>query len=156
MQVRAARVFGLALCLIGTFGFALNGGARADDKVNIGALSCHVSGGVGFIFGSSKDISCIFKRPNGETERYHGEINKYGVDIGFTTEGRMIWGVGPGALAGHYGGVTGEAEVGLGLGANVLLGGSNKQIALQPVSFNGGIGLNVAAGVASVTLIAGK
>lgn len=165
MQVRAARALSLALCLIGALGFAGTGvgrDARADDKVNIGALSCHVSGGVGFIFGSSKDIACIFKRPNGETERYHGEINKYGVDIGFTTEGRMIWGVfaagqvGPGALAGHYGGVTGEAEVGLGLGANVLLGGSNKQIALQPVSFNGGIGLNVAAGVASVTLIAGK
>jgi hypothetical protein len=132
--------------------------ASAGSGVNIGALSCHVSGGVGFIFGSSKDLSCIFKKPDGQTERYHGTINKYGVDIGFTTESRIIWGVfapgnvSRGALAGHYGGVTGEAEVGLGLGANVLVGGSNKQIALQPVSLTGGIGLNVAAGIASVTL----
>jgi hypothetical protein len=132
--------------------------ASAGAGVNIGALSCHVSGGVGFIFGSTKDLSCVFKKPNGATERYHGTINKYGVDIGFTTESQIIWGVfapgnvAPGALAGHYGGVTGEAEVGLGLGANVLLGGSNKQIALQPVSLTGGIGLNVAAGIASVTL----
>jgi hypothetical protein len=132
--------------------------ASAGSGVNIGALSCHVSGGVGFIFGSSKDLSCVFKKPNGETERYHGTINKYGVDIGFTTESQIIWGVfapgnvARGALAGHYGGVTGEAEVGLGLGANVLLGGSNKQIALQPVSLTGGVGLNVAAGIASVTL----
>jgi hypothetical protein len=136
--------------------------ADAASDINVGALSCHVSGGVGFIFGSSKDLSCVFKRPNGDTERYHGEINKYGIDIGFTTEGRIIWGVfapgdiEPGALAGHYGGVTGEAEIGLGLGANVLLGGSSKQIALQPVSFSGGVGLNVAAGIASITLEAGK
>ena len=88
-------------------------------------------------------------------------INKYGIDIGFTTESRIIWGVfapgdvAPGALAGHYGGVTGEAEVGVGLGANVLLGGSNKQIALQPLSITGGVGLNVAAGIASITLEAG-
>ena len=134
----------------------------ADTSVNVGALSCHVSGGVGFIFGSSKDLDCIFKHPDGETERYHGEINKYGVDIGFTTESRIIWGVfapgqvAKGSLAGHYGGVTGEASVGLGLGANVLLGGSSKQVALQPLSITGGIGLNVAAGIASITLEAGQ
>jgi hypothetical protein len=136
--------------------------ADAENSVNIGALSCNVSGGVGFIFGSSKDLSCVFKHANGETERYHGEINKYGIDIGFTTESRIIWGVfapgsvAKGALAGHYGGVTGEVEIGLGLGANVLLGGSSDQIALQPLSFTGGVGLNVAAGIASITLEAGK
>ena len=136
--------------------------ADAESSVNVGALSCHVSGGVGFIFGSSKDLDCVFKRADGTTERYHGEINKYGVDIGFTTESRIIWAVfapgnvGPGALAGHYGGVTGEAEIGVGLGANVLLGGSSKQVALQPLSVTGGVGLNVAAGIASITLEAGK
>jgi hypothetical protein len=136
--------------------------ATAASGVNIGALSCKVAGGVGFIFGSSKDLTCVFKHPDGTTERYHGEINKYGVDIGFTTESEIIWGVfapgavANGALAGHYGGVTGEAEVGVGLGANVLLGGSNKQIALQPLSVTGGVGLNVAAGIASITLESGK
>jgi hypothetical protein len=138
------------------------GPAVADSSVNVGALSCDVSGGVGFIFGSSKDIDCIFKHANGDTERYHGEINKYGVDIGFTTEGRIIWAVfapgevAKGSLAGNYGGVTGEVEIGLGLGANVLVGGSSKQIALQPLSFSGGVGLNVAAGIASIELKAGK
>jgi hypothetical protein len=143
-------------------GLLWTGSVDAASGVNVGALSCQVSGGVGFIFGSSKDLNCVFKRPNGDTERYHGEINKYGVDIGFTTESRIIWAVfapgnvAPGALAGHYGGVTGEAEVGVGLGANVLLGGNSKQIALQPLSVTGGVGLNVAAGIASITLEAGK
>lgn len=149
----------------GVIGSGLAGGLpadAADTSVNVGALSCHVSGGVGFIFGSSKDLDCVFKHTDGTTERYHGEINKYGVDIGFTTESRIIWAVfapgsvAPGALAGHYGGVTGEAEIGLGLGANVLLGGSSKQVALQPLSITGGIGLNVAAGIASITLESGK
>ena len=155
MKARLAVALALAVFMGGA-------SADADSKVNVGALSCQVSGGIGFIFGSSKDLSCVFKRANGDTERYHGEINKYGVDIGFTTESRIIWAVlapgdvAPGALAGHYGGVTGEAEVGVGLGANVLLGGSSKQVALQPLSITGGVGLNVAAGIASITLIAGK
>lgn len=136
--------------------------ALAESGVNVGSLSCKVAGGVGFIFGSSKDMSCIFTRPDGTAEAYHGSIDKYGVDIGFTEEAHMIWGVfapgqvAEGALAGTYGGATAEAAAGLGLGANVLIGGGNDQIALQPVSVQGSVGLNVAAGVAKVTLRPGN
>jgi hypothetical protein len=64
--------------------------------------------------------------------------------------------VAKGALAGTYGGATAAATAGLGLGANVLLGGSGDQIALQPVSVEGSEGLNIAAGVAKVTLRQGN
>ena len=37
-----------------------------------------------------------------------------------------------------------SATVGVGLGANVLVGGSGNSIALQPVSIEGTTGLNVA------------
>src|SRR5919109_5058589 len=67
--------------------------ADAGSGVNVGSLNCNVSGGVGFIFGSSKDISCVFTKPDGTAERYHGEIDKYGVDVGFTGEGYMVWAV---------------------------------------------------------------
>jgi hypothetical protein len=126
--------------------------------VNAGSLQCRVSGGMGFVFGSSKDLDCLFVRPDGKGERYVGTINKYGVDIGFTKEAQMVWlvfapgAVAPGSLAGDYGGATASATVGAGIGANVLLGGSNKQITLQPVSVEGSAGLNVAAGLAGVTL----
>ncbi|HYD06299.1 MAG TPA: DUF992 domain-containing protein [Reyranella sp.] len=126
--------------------------------VNVGSLQCRVSGGMGFVFGSSKDMECLLVRPDGSGERYVGTINKYGVDIGFTKEAQMVWlvfapgAVARGALAGDYGGATASATVGAGVGANVLLGGSNKQITLQPVSVEGSAGLNVAAGVAAVTL----
>lgn len=126
--------------------------------VNAGSLQCRVSGGMGFVFGSSKDLDCLFVRPDGVGERYVGTINKYGVDIGFTKEAQIVWlvfapgAITPGSLAGEYGGATAGATVGVGVGANVLLGGSSKQITLQPVSVEGSTGLNIAAGVAGVTL----
>ncbi|MEZ5829831.1 MAG: DUF992 domain-containing protein [Dongiaceae bacterium] len=132
--------------------------ADAASGVNIGSLNCNVSGGVGFIFGSSKNISCVFTKPDGTAERYHGDIDKYGVDIGFTSEGYMVWAVfapgqvAKGALAGKYAGATADVAAGLGLGANVLVGGSSNQIALQPVSIEGMTGLNVAAGFGQITL----
>ena len=132
--------------------------AAGKSGVNVGSLQCKVAGGVGFVFGSSKDLDCLLVRTDGVAERYAGSINRYGVDIGFTKEAHIVWlvfapgAIGAGALAGDYGGVTAGASFGVGLGANVLVGGSNKQIALQPVSVEGSVGLNVAAGVASVSL----
>jgi len=132
----------------------------AQAQVKAGVLSCDVSGGFGWVLGSSKSVSCIFTpdRP-GPTEGYVGVINKFGLDLGVTTRQSMIWGVfapsdGPwrGALAGSYVGATGEATFAVGLGANVLVGGSNRSIALQPVSVTGQTGINIAAGVADLQL----
>jgi hypothetical protein len=132
--------------------------AHAQGSVRAGTLTCNASGTVGFIFGSTRQLGCTFSGPT-RTEHYSGDISRFGVDIGFTQGGVLIWAVfapaadaGPGALAGTYGGVTAGATVGVGLGANVLVGGSNNTIALQPVSIEGTTGLNVAAGVASLTL----
>jgi Protein of unknown function (DUF992) len=142
--------------------FVAGPATAADGGVNVGSLNCNVAGSVGFIFGSSKDIACVFTRPDGTAERYRGEINKYGVDIGFTAEGYMVWAVfapgqvQKGALAGKYAGATADVAAGIGLGANVLVGGSNDQIALQPVSIEGMTGLNVAAGFGQITLKPGS
>ena len=132
----------------------------AQAQVKAGVLNCDVSGGFGWVLGSSKTVSCIFTpdRP-GPSEGYVGVINKFGLDIGVTTRQSMMWGVfapseGPwrGALAGSYVGATGEATFAVGLGANVLVGGSNRSIALQPVSVTGQTGINIAAGVADLQL----
>ena len=58
----------------------------------------------------------------------------------------------PGSLTGTYGGATASVTVGVGVGANVLVGGSSDTIPLQPVSIEGGTGLNVAGGFASMSL----
>jgi hypothetical protein len=132
--------------------------AHSQSGANVGSLTCNVAGGVGFIFGSSKDLSCLFTRTNGTAERYTGSIKKFGVDIGFTKEAQIVWlvfapgSIAPGALSGSYGGATASATVGVGAGANVLIGGSNNQITLQPVSVEGSVGLNVAAGIGAVDL----
>ena len=85
------------------------------------------------------------------------------VDIGYVQSAVIVWAVfaptadvAPGALAGDYGGVTAGASIAVGLGANVLIGGSTKQIALQPLSVEGNQGLNVAAGIASISLKAAQ
>ena len=60
--------------------------------------------------------------------------------------------IGPGALAGNYVGATASATVGAGVGANLLVGGSNRTITLQPLSIEGNTGLNAAAGIGAMTL----
>ena len=132
--------------------------ASAKSGVNVGSLQCKVAGGMGFIFGSSKDLDCLLIRTDGAAEHYAGSINRYGVDIGFTRESTVVWlvfapgSIAPGAIAGEYAGPTAQGTVGVGVGANVLLGGSSNQITLQPVSIEGSVGLNAAAGVAALSL----
>jgi Protein of unknown function (DUF992) len=134
--------------------------AQAQSGVRVGTLNCNVAGGWGFILGSSKALRCVFSPgPGGHPEHYSGTITKIGVDIGYTKGGVLIWGVfapttniGVGALSGSFAGATGSATVGVGAGANVLIGGSNRSISLQPVSIEGDTGLNVAAGIGAITL----
>ena len=129
------------------------------NRTKVGTLSCDISGGIGLIITSKKDLTCMFTPSQpGPKEVYVGSITKFGLDLGATAGGEMVWAVyAPttrkfGALAGNYGGATAEATVGAGLGANVLVGGSDRTVALQPVSVQGQAGLNVAAGVADLQL----
>ncbi len=131
----------------------------AEHGVKVGNLTCHVASGFGFVFGSSKDLSCTFKPGNRPAEYYSGSISKFGVDIGYTEDGVIVWGVfaptsdvRAGALEGDYAGATASAAIGVGLGANVLVGGFDKSFALQPISLEGMKGLNVAAGIGAITL----
>jgi hypothetical protein len=133
--------------------------AAAKSGVNVGALSCTVEGGIGLIIGSSKDMQCVFNPADGgASEHYTGTISKLGIDIGITNESYIRWlvfapgTINRGALAGGYAGASAEATLGVGLGANVLVGGLDNTIALQPVSIQGQEGLNVAAGVTSLNL----
>jgi hypothetical protein len=130
----------------------------APHGVRVGDLTCNVASGWGFVFGSSKDLHCTY-RGNGHFEHYTGSISKFGVDVGYTEGGVLVWGVfaptsdmRKGALEGDYAGASAQATVGLGLGANVLVGGLDKSIALQPISVEGTKGLNVAAGIGSISL----
>ena len=141
----------------------LAGTPTQAQNSQVGLLQCDVSGGVGLIITSQRQMACTFTNSRGELEVYTGTIRRFGLDIGATAGGQMVWSVfarrgpfGRGALAGLYSGASAEATVVAGLGANVLLGGSNRSFALQPVSLQGQTGLNVAAGVADLQLVAAR
>jgi Protein of unknown function (DUF992) len=130
----------------------------AAQRIRAGLLTCDVSAGIGLIITSQREVSCAFKPDQpGRQEGYDGTITKYGLDLGATGGGEMVWEVftdtiaGPGFLAGDYVGASGEATLVAGLGANVLIGGSNRT-AHQPVSVSGQVGLNLAVGVAALRL----
>jgi hypothetical protein len=139
---------------------ALSGATQAAPAgIKVGTLTCDVAAGAGFVFGSSKDLTCSYAPTNARIERYSGSISKWGVDIGYTGKGKLVWAVmaptsdvRPGAIEGEYAGASAQANVGVGLGANVLVGGFDKSIALQPVSVEGSTGLNVAAGIGQISL----
>lgn len=144
----------LALCAM-----AFDMPAHAEDGVKAGVLTCNVASGWGFVFGSSRGLKCTYSGGASAVEHYDGNITKFGVDIGYASNGVIAWAVfapttspAPGALAGDYAGASGSAAVGVGLGANVLFGGFKNSIALQPVSIEGMTGLNVAGGISSVSL----
>ena len=131
----------------------------SNAGVKVGSLTCNVSGGFGFLFGSSKELRCTYSPNSGTGEHYSGTFSKYGLDIGYADKGVLVWGVvapssdvRSGALEGDYAGATAAATIGVGLGANVLIGGLDKSIALQPLSVSGNTGLNIAAGVGIITL----
>jgi hypothetical protein len=133
--------------------------AHADATVKAGMMTCHVDSGWGFVFGSTRDLRCVFSGSSGRDENYTGKISKFGIDIGYLKSGVLVWAVlapssdlAPGALAGDYGGVTAGAVAGVGGNANVLIGGSTKSISLQPVSVEGDKGINIAAGIAAISL----
>jgi hypothetical protein len=128
-------------------------------SVDAGVLTCHVDSGWGFVFGSSRNLRCVYSPRQGVAEHYNGKIDKFGIDIGYQQNGVILWAVvaptvetTPGALTGVYGGATAGATVAVGGDANVLIGGSTHSISLQPISIEGNKGLNVAAGIASISL----
>lgn len=128
--------------------------------VQAGMLTCNVAPSIGLIVAESQKMSCRFV-PNGAypPQLYNGVMNTVGLELGVTAGGVMAWGVfAPtggtpmGALAGEYVGASGDISLGVGVGANVLFGGSNRTIALQPLSVEGQAGLNVSLGVSGFTL----
>jgi Protein of unknown function (DUF992) len=150
---------GFSAALAGAAAVLMTLPANAQQgRVQVGQLSCSVSSGVGMIVGSQRNVNCNFQPDNGPPEAYTGTLTKVGLDVGFTTGSAIIWTVFAGTnryvgmLAGTYAGAQAEATAGIGVGANALIGGSNRSVALQPLSVQGQTGLNVAAGIGSLEL----
>ena len=143
--------------------FATANAQQPMGRVQVGVLECRGGASVGFIVGSVTNLGCVLRIEGVPEDRYVATIRKVGLDLGITQETALAWGVyapvarlGPGDLAGNYAGAQGSASVGVGLGGNVLVGGSGNSISLQPLSLQGQVGLNVAAGLESLELRPGR
>ena len=140
---------------------SLPAAAQAPQSwTQVGSLSCKIDPNIGFIIVGHQPMECLFT-PNTQTppQAYDGAINTVGLNVGISAGGVLGWavfapttGVPAGALAGDYVGVSGDIGIGIGAGANVLLGGSGRTIALQPLSLQGSVALNVVLGVSSLKL----
>ncbi|CAN5319101.1 hypothetical protein BH10PSE7_BH10PSE7_21900 [soil metagenome] len=147
----------LVLAAFVALGLAVPGSAAQAGGIKIGILSCGIGSGIGWIIASSKSVDCVYQPGHGgRIEHYQGRIGKLGVDIGVTNQSVLVWAVfAPGrthhgGLEGVYGGATAEATVAVGFGANVLVGGFENTINLQPVSVQAQTGINFAAGRAGL------
>src|SRR5262245_6187137 len=157
LKARSAIVFGAVFSIMMLFA----GEQASAQAVRAGVLSCNTSASIGLLVGSRQGIRCRFTPDGGgRPEFYTGRIGRLGLDIGVTAGGVLGWivfartkGVPRGALAGTYAGASGDIALGVGVGANALVGGSNRSIALQPFSVEGQVGVNLALGIAALTLV---
>jgi hypothetical protein len=143
--------------------FAAANAQQPMQRVQIGVLECRGGASVGFVVGSVTNLGCVLRAEGMPEDRYVATIRKVGLDLGITQESALAWGVfapvarlGPGDLQGNYAGVQGSATLGVGAGGNLLVGGSNNTIALQPLSLQGQVGLSIAAGLESLELRPGR
>ena len=134
-----------------------------QGKVQVGVLECRGAASVGFIVGSVTNLGCVLRATGQPDDFYVATIRKVGLDLGITQESALAWGVfapvarlGPGGLSGDYVGAQGSATLGVGVGGNVLVGGSSNSIALQPLSVQGQVGVSIAAGLESLELRPGR
>lgn len=149
----------LALTAIAA-GLTATAPAMANERVQLGVLSCDIQGGTSYVIGSNKAVDCEY-RPSrgGSVQRYSGMISKLGVDLGMTQNGNLHWAVfgvnynvGEGELAGRYYGANAEASIVTGAGINLLTGGPRTGLTLQPLSAQAQTGLNLAVAVAGLDL----
>jgi hypothetical protein len=152
MTIRMVVAATMALCLS-----AISTAAQA--RVAVGVLTCRGAETVNYIVVSEHWMRCTFRTVGGLRERYAGTIRRFGLDIGINERSVLVWkvfsptrGFHTGALIGGYGGVTGAAALGIGVGANVLVGGSNRSFALQPLSLEAQRGVNITASITELRL----
>jgi len=141
--------------------FSSPAAAQTPPWTQIGSLLCKVNPNIGFILVGHQPMECTFTPTLAPAtpQYYDGAINTVGIDIGISAGSILGWGVfsptsgiPAGALAGEYVGASGDLGFGVGAGANVLVGGAARTVALQPLSLQGSIALNVVLGVSSLKL----
>jgi hypothetical protein len=133
---------------------------NANSRIYIGALTCNIAGGTGYVLGSSKSMECVFLGKDGvSSAQYTGTINKVGIDIGYTKAVHTVWRVyslgsvqAATALSGTYVGEQGTVAAGGQAGGNWLYGGPNAEIGMIASGIVQEAGYNLAMGIGEMSL----
>ncbi len=148
-----------AISLVGALSIPLALAQSQQSWTQAGMLRCNLDPSVGFVIFGHQSMQCKFQPVSGTIQAYDGAINTVGLDLGVSGGGRFAWavfgsasGIPVGALAGEYVGASGDIGLGVGVGANVLVGGSNRSVALQPVSLEGSMSVEAVAGLSQLKL----
>ena len=154
----APLIIAFAIASLAPFGAKAQ--APGQNWTQSGMLRCKLNPSIGFVIFGHQSMECRFVPSNpGAPQLYEGALNTVGIDIGVVSAGGLAWavlaptsGVATGALAGEYVGASGDIALGAGVGANVLIGGSQRSFALQPVSLEGSVALDVTLGLSALQL----
>lgn len=131
----------------------------AESGAKVGMLTCEQIKGtkINLLIHSSVQINCTYDGEDGSSEKYKGETGiGLGIDLSWKNEEIVKWvviapsnDISPNnhALVGKYYGAKAEATIGVGVQANVLVGGGDKSFTLQPVSLGGQTGFGAAGGL---------
>jgi|SRR5690242_13882847 len=150
----------VAFVALGCASFRAHAQVANQHWTQSGMLSCKLNPSIGFVIFGHQSMECRFE-PSlpGPPQKYEGALNTVGIDVGVIGAGGLAWGVlapttgvSAGGLAGEYVGASGDVALGAGVGANVLIGGSQRSIALQPVSIEGSVALDVTLGLSALQL----
>ena len=150
----------IAFAIAGLAPFGARAQAPGQKWTQSGMLRCKLNPSIGFVIFGHQSMECRFV-PSipGPPQFYEGALNTVGIDIGIVGTGGLAWGVlaptagiPAGVLAGTYVGASGDIVLGAGVGANVLVGGSNRSFALQPLSVEGSVALDVTLGLSALQL----
>jgi len=150
----------IAFAIAGLGSFGAQAQAPGQKWTQSGVLRCRLNPSIGFVIFGHQSMECQFAPSHpGAPQLYQGALNTVGIDIGVVGTGGLAWavlaptsGVPAGALAGEYVGASGDIALGAGVGANVLIGGSQRSFALQPVSVEGSVAMDVTLGLSALQL----
>ena len=126
----------------------------------VGMLRCTLNPNIAFTITGHESMECWFTPKSADPpQAYQGAINMVGLNIDLAAGGVLAWtvfaptaGTPVGALAGEYVGASGDIGIIAGVETNILIGGSGRTFALQPVSLGGSVAVKVALGVSVVKL----
>lgn len=135
--------------------------AASDDaaRIELGTLTCELAAVTNVIIYAEESFNCILETNEGDEIPYEGNIEKIGANLQIKTDQTLKWIVlssvsmdEPEDLSGSYLGASAQASLGIGGGANVLVGGSGDNFTLQPISVTGQEGIGASLTLDSLTL----